>query len=94
MSDDPVRLPIDGILDLHAFRPEDVLDVVREYLEACRSEGVCRVRIIHGKGKGVQRAAVRKLLESHEFVVSFSDAPMEAGSWGATVVDLVPPRKK
>lgn len=90
MSDDPVVLPLDGILDLHAFRPEDVLDVVREYLEACREQGVLQVRIIHGKGKGVQRKAVRTLLENYDFVVSISDAPLEAGGWGATVIDLLP----
>ena len=94
MSDDPVAIPINGVLDLHAFRPEEVLDVVREYIEACRGQGVCRIRIIHGKGMGVQRSAVRKLLEKHQFVASFSDAPLEAGSWGATVADLVPPQEK
>lgn len=94
MSDDHVTIPINGILDLHTFRPEDVLDVVREYIEACRGQGICRIRIIHGKGKGVQRSAVRALLEKHENVASFSDAPMEAGSWGATVVDLVFPPKR
>ena len=90
MSDDPVVLPLDGVLDLHAFRPEDVLDVVREYIDACREQGVFRIRIIHGKGKGVQRTAVRKLLEKNPRVASFSDAPMEAGGWGATIVDLTP----
>ena len=91
MSDDPVVLPLDGVLDLHAFRPEDVLDVVGEYIEACREQGVFRIRIIHGKGKGVQRKAVRRLLEKNGHVASFSDAPMEAGGWGATIVDLTPP---
>jgi dsDNA-specific endonuclease/ATPase MutS2 len=82
-------MPVDGILDLHAFRPEEVLDVVQEYLEACRERGIFQIRIIHGKGKGVQRAAVRSLLEKHSLVVSFSDAPASAGGWGATVVDLL-----
>ena len=93
MSDDPVAIPINGILDLHAFRPEDVLDVVREYIEACRGQGIRRIRIIHGKGKGVQRSAVRKLLEKHEGVASFSDAPLEAGGWGATIIELVTPQE-
>ena len=94
MSDNPVLIPLDGVLDLHTFRPEDVLDVVQEYLEACREQGVLHVRIIHGKGKGVQRTAVRTLLEKHDFVASFSDAPGSAGGWGATVVDLLPPKRK
>ena len=91
MSDDPVVLPLDGILDLHAFRPEDVLDVVREYLEACREKGVLQIRIIHGKGKGVQRKAVRTLLEKPACGASCSDAPIAAGGWGATIIDLLPP---
>ena len=94
MSDKTVILPLDGVLDLHAFRPEDVLDVVREYIDACRGEEVLQIRIIHGKGKGVQGAAVRSLLEKNQYVSSFSDAPMGAGSWGATIVDLVPPEKE
>lgn len=93
VSDKPVILPLDGVLDLHAFRPEDVLDVVLEYIDACRREGVLQIRIIHGKGKGVQRAAVRSLLEKNQHVSSFSDAPMGAGSWGATIADLAPPEK-
>ena len=94
MSDETVTLPLDGVLDLHTFRPEDVLDVVTEYIEACRERGILRIRIIHGKGKGVQRAAVRALLERNPAVKAFSDAPLEAGSWGATIADLTPVPEK
>lgn len=94
MSDEPVILPLDGVLDLHSFPPEEILDVVGEYIEACRERGILQIRIIHGKGKGVQRAAVRGLLEKHESVASFSDAPLGAGTWGATVANLVPPVEK
>lgn len=94
MSDETVTLPLDGVLDLHTFRPEDVLDLVAEYIEACREQGILRIRIIHGKGKGVQRAAVRTLLEKNPAVTAFSDAPLEAGSWGATIADLSPVPEK
>jgi len=94
VSDDFVRIPIDGVLDLHAFRPEETLDVVEEYLHSCLDQGVRQVRIIHGKGKGVQRTAVRKLLERLDAVASFRDAEETAGGWGATVVDLVPAGRK
>ena len=93
MSDDPVHLPLDGVLDLHAFRPEDAVDVVKEYLLACREQGVLQIRIIHGKGKGIQKAAVRRLLDRLDFVISIREAEQTAGGWGATVVDLVPPGK-
>jgi dsDNA-specific endonuclease/ATPase MutS2 len=90
VSDDPVHIPLDGVLDLHTFRPDEVLDVVKEYLECCREEGILQIRIIHGKGKGVQRTAVRKLLGQLDLVSSFRDAEETAGGWGATVVDLIP----
>lgn len=92
MSDDPVRLPIDGVLDLHTFRPDEILDVVEEYLQCCQEEGVLKVRIIHGKGKGVQRTAVRKLLDGLDLVASYRDAEESAGGWGATLIDLYPER--
>ena len=85
-----VELPIDGVLDLHAFMPRDIVDVVREYIDACRDRGILEVRIIHGKGKGVQRAAVRSLLSRLPGVRSFRDAGEGGGGWGATVVDLAP----
>ena len=91
MSDEPVRIPVDGILDLHTFRPAEVADLVEEYLDTCRTEGIYQVRIIHGKGKGVQRRIVRSLLERLDYVTDYRDAEGLAGGWGATVVDLLSP---
>ena len=84
----PVRLPITDVLDLHSFRPSDVPDVVREWLDAVHAAGFHVVRIVHGKGIGVQRQAVRKLLLRDPRVEDFGDAPPEAGGWGATWVRL------
>ena len=88
--DEPIELPIDGVLDLHTFKPREVKDLIHDYLAACRDRGIFQVRIIHGKGIGVQREMVRTVLARTDFVDSFSDAPMEAGGWGATVVTLRP----
>jgi dsDNA-specific endonuclease/ATPase MutS2 len=85
---DPVRLEITDTLDLHAFSPRDVRRVVEEYLTEARERGFRRVRIIHGKGVGVQREAVRSVLARTPFVEHFADAPPEAGGWGATVARL------
>jgi DNA-nicking Smr family endonuclease len=85
---DPVELPITDVLDLHSFRPAEVPDVVREYLEAAWEKGLRELRIIHGKGVGVQRQTVRTLLARDERVEAFGDAPLEAGGWGATWVRL------
>lgn len=86
--DDPIILPIEDSLDLHPFQPKDIPSVVAEYLEQCKEAGFREVRLIHGKGKGVQRNIIRALLAKHAGVESFHDAPLEAGSWGATVVML------
>ena len=94
MSDEPVYLDVDGVLDLHTFLPDEVVDVVREYLEVCRERGLRHVRIIHGKGKGVQRNAVRSLLEKLPYVTSYGDADVTGGGWGATLVDLMPLEKE
>ena len=85
----PVRpLPITDVLDLHAFRPREVPELVRDYLDAAWEKGLRRLRIVHGKGIGVQRETVRAILARDPRVRAFSDAPGEAGGWGATVVDL------
>ena len=88
--DDPIRLPITDVFDLHSVHPRDVQDVVREYLLEARYRGFRALRIIHGRGIGVQREIVRSILERTDFVEEFRDAPAEAGGWGATVVTLKP----
>ena len=87
--DEPVVLPPEDFLDLHPFQPKDIPGVVEEYLEECRRSGFRHVRLIHGKGAGVQRAIIRSLLDKHPAVVSFEDAPAEAGGGGATIVSLL-----
>ena len=81
-------MPVEESIDLHAFTPRDVLSVVEEYLDAASRKRYREVRLIHGKGTGVQRAAVRELLACHPLVESYSDAPPDAGGWGATRVIL------
>lgn len=89
-NDGPVELPITGVLDLHTFRPEEVKDLVPDYLEACREHGIDRIRIIHGKGSGTLRDTVHAILERLPFVIGFHTADVEAGGWGSTIVRLVP----
>lgn len=85
---EPVVLPIEDSIDLHAFSPKDVPSVIEEYLEQCSRAGINEVRIIHGRGKGIQRRIARSILEKHFLVLSFEDAPPESGGWGSTVVVL------
>jgi DNA-nicking Smr family endonuclease len=92
-EDRPVPLPIEDSIDLHAFAPGDVASVVEEYVRAAAAAGFREVRIIHGKGIGVQREAVRRVLERSPFVTGWSPAPEERGSWGATLARLAPYRE-
>jgi DNA-nicking Smr family endonuclease len=85
-----IELPITGELDLHAFAPRDVPGVLADYIEACLERRVHALRIVHGRGKGVQRAVVRRLLAAHPAVTGFEDAPPGSGGWGATLVQLTP----
>ncbi|HEY2931809.1 MAG TPA: Smr/MutS family protein [Acidobacteriota bacterium] len=85
MEDEPVRIPIEDVLDLHTFAPAEIESVVEEYLLAAR-EKFHSVRLIHGKGIGFQRDRVRRLLGRLDFIERFHDAPEQAGGWGATIV--------
>ncbi len=87
---EPIRIPIEDALDLHAFQPRDVATVVEDYLEEAAARGFTEVRLIHGRGIGVQRRIVQSLLARHPLVEAFADAPAERGGWGATVVKLKP----
>jgi dsDNA-specific endonuclease/ATPase MutS2 len=86
--DDPIRLPITDIFDLHTVPPRDVHEVVEEYLLEAHRLGYKALRIIHGRGIGVQREMVRAILARTDFVAAFRDALSEAGGWGATIVTL------
>jgi dsDNA-specific endonuclease/ATPase MutS2 len=87
-QEEPVRLPIEDSLDLHAFAPRDISAVVSDYLGECARHGIAEVRLIHGRGTGAQRAIVRSVLARHPLVEGFADAPPERGGWGATIVRL------
>ena len=85
---EPIELPITDVLDLHSFPPREVPELVRDYLDAAWEAGFRSLRIIHGRGIGAQRRTVRTLLERDPRVISFGDAPGDAGGWGATCVEL------
>ncbi|HEX4914902.1 MAG TPA: Smr/MutS family protein [Vicinamibacterales bacterium] len=86
MEDDPVIIPIEDSIDLHSFAPRDVVAVVDDYLVAAHEAGFRQVRLIHGRGKGVQRAEVQRLLREHGLVERYWDAP--ESHLGATLVVL------
>lgn len=88
VPDAPVEIPLEDALDLHSFRPADVRSVVEEYLQAAHARGFTEVRLIHGRGIGVQRAVVQSLLGSHPLVAGYADAPEDRGGRGATLVRL------
>jgi dsDNA-specific endonuclease/ATPase MutS2 len=90
-ADETVRIPVEDALDLHPFRPGETASVVEEYVAAAAAKGYAEVRLIHGRGIGVQREIVRKALERSPHVLSFEDATPERGGWGATVARLKPP---
>lgn len=84
--DSPVEIPITDVLDLHAFAPRDIPSVVEEYIRAAQEAGMREVRLIHGRGRGIQRGIVQKVLENHPLVSEFWDSP--ASHLGATVARL------
>jgi len=90
---DPFVVPIEASIDLHSFRPAEVLGVVEAYIEAALEKGYREVRLIHGRGKGVQRANIRRFLENDPRVERFATSPPERGGWGATLAWLKGPER-
>jgi dsDNA-specific endonuclease/ATPase MutS2 len=89
-AQNPIVIPVDGILDLHNFRPNEVKDLVVDYLEECRNKNILEIRIIHGKGIGNLRRTVHETLSKLSWVEGFELAGADAGHWGATLVKLKP----
>jgi len=87
MDGEITTYPTDGVLDLHTFHPKDAADVTKEYLQACHKEGICYVRIIHGKGTGTLRNTVHRVLERLT-IVDYWQTPTDQSGWGATIVTL------
>jgi DNA-nicking Smr family endonuclease len=90
VDDEPIEMPIEGVLDLHTFQPREIKDLVPDYLTECQQRGILRVRIIHGKGIGNLRRTVHAILEKYREVAEFHLANEHFGSWGATIVHLRP----
>jgi DNA-nicking Smr family endonuclease len=86
--DEPVRIPISDVFDLHTISPKDAKSALIEYLSEANRLGFKALRVIHGRGIGVQRAMVHAVSSETPWVQSISDAPAEAGGWGATIVTL------
>jgi len=85
---EPVRLPIEDVLDLHTFSPRDVPELLEDYFDECLKAGIFSVRLIHGKGSGILKKRVHAILKRNPLVAAFKDAPPDAGGWGATLVEL------
>ncbi len=85
---EPVHIPISDILDLHTFQPREIPDLLMDYFSACVEADIFSVRIIHGKGTGILKKRIHGLLKRNPMIKSFTDAPPEAGGWGATLVEL------
>ena len=92
--EEPIQVPIDGVLDLHTFHPRDVKELVSDYLAECRARGILQVRIIHGKGIGNLRRTVHAIVSKHPEVLSFTLDHPQFGGWGATLVQLRPAEPK
>lgn len=91
MKEDTPELPIDGTLDLHTFRPDELGSLIPEYIEACIQKNIHQIRIIHGKGTGNLRRSVHALLDRNDHVESYALAGDKSG-WGATLVELKKPK--
>jgi dsDNA-specific endonuclease/ATPase MutS2 len=89
-DNEPLKIPITDVFDLHTVPPRDAEGIVEAYLEEAYARGFRYLRIVHGRGIGVQRDMVRRVLARTPFVETFADAPAEAGGWGATIVTLCP----
>jgi dsDNA-specific endonuclease/ATPase MutS2 len=87
-EDEIIQYPVEDSIDLHTFRPNEVKELLNDYLEAACDKGFREVRIIHGKGTGVQRQIVHGILKNHPLVISFREAGPESGGWGATFAVL------
>jgi DNA-nicking Smr family endonuclease len=85
---EPVEYPVDGELDLHQFRPQDIKELVTDYLELCQEKNILKVRVVHGKGIGTARTTVHALLPKLSIVREFHLADERTGGWGATWVHL------
>jgi len=88
IGSEPLKIPITDSIDLHTFQPKEIKGLLEEYLNECHKSGLRQVRIIHGKGTGTLREIVHSFLRRSPLVLSYHLAPLESGSWGATIVML------